>query len=91
MSSLLTAQEEPLNAVMEILKQQLLYFINSRTTVATIAADIAHRYQVPDMIRDIFLDNQSDTEYLNQQLLHALVIAKQKVGYYNCSPLPHYN
>lgn len=78
MGSLLTAQEEPMNAVMEILKQQQLYFIDSRTTVATIAADIANRYHVPSMSRDVFLDNQSDTEYLNQQLQHAFAIAKQK-------------
>jgi polysaccharide deacetylase 2 family uncharacterized protein YibQ len=78
MGSLLTTQEVPMNAVMEILKQQQLYFIDSRTTVATIAADIAQRYQIPNMSRDIFLDNKSDTQYLNQQLQHALAIAKQK-------------
>ena len=78
MGSLLTSQERAMQVVMKTLKQQQLYFIDSRTTAQTVAATIAAQHNVPHDSRDIFLDNDRSYSAQMTQLLRAISLAKQK-------------
>ncbi len=57
MGSRLTQQSRPMGWTMEVLKQQGLYFLDSRTTNNSKAQFMANLYGVANLGRDIFLDN----------------------------------
>ncbi len=62
MGSLLTQREQPMLWVMRELKRHQLFFIDSRTTGASIAPEIALHHQVPFAVRDVFLDHDREPE-----------------------------
>lgn len=76
MGSLLTQLYQPMQWLMEDLKQRGLYFIDSRTTPLTVAEKTARSKLIPTMHRDTFLDNQLDPEEIDQQIEHWLQLAK---------------
>jgi polysaccharide deacetylase 2 family uncharacterized protein YibQ len=62
-------QDTPLMAkVMEILAAHHLYFIDSRTTPATVALDVARRRGLPAFYRTVFLDDAETVPYTLGQL-----------------------
>ena len=67
MGSLLTQLPQPMDWVMATLKQRQLYFIDSRTSEKTVAAQRAASRQLPHLQRDIFLDNERDPAYIAGQ------------------------
>lgn len=90
MGSLLTGEREPMQWVMAGLKQHgNLMFIDSRTTARTVAAGVASEEQVPALSRDVFLDNESGTDYIRSQFLRLVEKAKRN-GYALgvCHPRP---
>ena len=56
MGSLATVDEKTMNAVLEVLKEKNMFFIDSRTNSASIAYDIAKEKMISTVKRDIFLD-----------------------------------
>lgn len=78
MGSRLTASWPHMTLVMEILQERGLYFLDSRTTVNTVALQSARRAQVPSMERDVFLDNDQAYEAIRGQLEKAAALAKEK-------------
>lgn len=80
MGSLLTAQAQPMQWVMEVLAERRLLFLDSRTTAATVAAASAERQGLPWLRRDVFLDNEEDERHIRQQLQLAIDLAKRQ-GY----------
>lgn len=54
MGSLLTEQTQPMTWLMAFLKQQQLFFIDSRTTPHSVAGKVAREHQVATRGRDIF-------------------------------------
>lgn len=78
--SLLTQKVEPMQWVMEALKKRDLYFVDSRTTHKSVAYQTATRYRVPALRRDVFLDHERTSAFLEQQFVELMVIAKRK-GY----------
>lgn len=78
--SLLTQKTEPMQWVMEALKKRDLYFVDSRTTHKSVAYQTANRYRVPALRRDIFLDHERTTAFLEQQFVQLMTIAKRR-GY----------
>tara|TARA_B100000700_G_C15048284_1_gene859016 strand:+ start:2712 stop:3470 length:759 start_codon:yes stop_codon:yes gene_type:complete len=78
MGSQLTQLTQPMQAVMESLKNHDLYFIDSRTTEYTVAEQIAHRYQVPVARRHVFIDNETNEQYLSQQFDELIRLARQQ-------------
>jgi uncharacterized protein len=68
MGSRATADPRLMAEVMSTLANRHLYFIDSRTTVATVAYDAARREGVPAFFRAVFLDDKEDTAYSLQQL-----------------------
>ena len=78
MGSLLTQNKPAMTAVMKILKEQGLYFVDSRTTPLTLAAQTAREFNIPTLERKVFLDNELDAQYLAQQFNKAVLIAEQR-------------
>jgi len=68
MGSRATADPRLMAEVMRTLASRHLYFIDSRTTVETVAYDAARREGVPTFFRSVFLDDQQETAYSLQQL-----------------------
>lgn len=67
MGSLLTRLERPMQWVMDELARHELYFIDSRTTAETVAANTARSRNIPTMSRDIFLDNEPNRKAIDRQ------------------------
>ncbi|WP_159445665.1 divergent polysaccharide deacetylase family protein [Oceanospirillum multiglobuliferum] len=65
MGSELTQDAEKMQWLMQIATEQQLFFVDSRTTAASVAADIARQNQVPHLSRDIFLDHIRTPEAVN--------------------------
>ncbi|TDT43493.1 hypothetical protein DES49_1311 [Halospina denitrificans] len=77
MGSLLTGQERPMRWVMDEIARHNLYFIDSRTTKATVAATTAHARDIPTMSRDVFLDNELSERSIHQQFRRLLKEARE--------------
>lgn len=78
--SLMTAAAEQMLWLMDELKQRSLYFLDSRTSVETVAEATARESAVPTNRRHVFLDNESSAEAIAQQWQRALSIAEDQ-GY----------
>jgi polysaccharide deacetylase 2 family uncharacterized protein YibQ len=75
-----TQERDVLEPLLRKLKQQNLFFLDSRTSPDTIAASIAKELGVPYMDRDVFLDNSKDPVAIRKALAEGLAIADKK-GY----------
>lgn len=67
MGSLLTEQQQPMEWLMQELSIRQLYFVDSRTSLATIAEQTAQAAGVRTSRRHVFLDNSATEENLNNQ------------------------
>ena len=65
-------------AVMRTLAQHHLFFVDSRTTVDTVAFDEARRAGVPTFFRSVFLDDKADVSYTLGQLEQLRRVVKQR-------------
>jgi len=54
-----------------------LFFVDSRTTSATVAQQLANEYGVPAMSRNVFLDNTQDREAIRTQFRKLVAIARR--------------
>lgn len=77
MGSLLTREERPMQWVMDEIARHDLYFIDSRTTAATVAAKTAHARDIPTMSRDVFLDNERSKGSIHRQFRLLLEKARE--------------
>ena len=75
MGSQLTQQPEPMTWLMQELKRQNLYFIDSRTSTKTIAAKQADTHGIPHLSRHVFLDNERNETAIRQQMERLMNIA----------------
>lgn len=78
MGSKLTQLHMPMQAVMETLAARKLFFIDSRTSEFSVAEKMAGEFGVRTSHRHVFLDNQVDEPYLQQQFEQLLSIAKRQ-------------
>ncbi|MDX1491633.1 MAG: divergent polysaccharide deacetylase family protein [Pseudohongiellaceae bacterium] len=67
MGSALTEQELPMQWVMEVLNERKLYFVDSRTTAASVAANVAKAHEIPNITRNVFLDNETTHESIDKE------------------------
>lgn len=67
MGSRLTQDETAMRILVRELKQQGLYFFDSRTIASTVAWKVAKEEQVPWSMRNVFLDHQRDQEFMAKQ------------------------
>jgi hypothetical protein len=77
MGSLITTQEKPMQAVLEVVKAEGLYFVDSRTVSDSIAFPLAQKMGIKSTQRQVFLDNQKDSSYIESQF-HELISSAQK-------------
>lgn len=73
--SLLTQLREPMIWLVTELKTQNLYFIDSRTSPRTVAEATARRYAIPTLKRDVFLDNNLDSDAIAIQFERLVQLA----------------
>ena len=76
MGSLITTQEEPMRAVLEVIKRENLYFVDSRSSHNSIAFSLARRMGVRSARNDCFLDNQKEIEYIKERFYSHLESVK---------------
>ncbi len=74
--SLGTADKTLMNAIMPALRERGLFFVDSRTSSASVAFASARRAGVPASSRDVFLDDVQDTGAIRGQLELAVRDAK---------------
>jgi polysaccharide deacetylase 2 family uncharacterized protein YibQ len=77
MGSQLTTRPTAMKWVMEVLKQEQLFFLDSRTHAKSIAYVTAFNMGLPSANRDIFLDNEINIDHIHMQFKKALAIAKK--------------
>ncbi len=75
MGSRLTQNSQAMNWLMSELKQRQLYFIDSRTSPASIAWDAARQAGIATNKRDVFLDHSRDPAAIERQYQRLLRIA----------------
>lgn len=82
MGSLLTRHPGHMAWLMDVLKtaNNNYYFVDSRTTPLTIAAQVAREHLVPSVSRDVFIDNNQSQSHILAQLRYAVELAKKR-GY----------
>ncbi len=67
MGSRLTAESTRMYQVFSVLKERQLFFVDSRSTVATVCRPSASMFQVPFAERDIFLDHFQEAGFVRKQ------------------------
>ncbi|MES0372092.1 MAG: divergent polysaccharide deacetylase family protein [Mariprofundaceae bacterium] len=78
MGSLLTTLEDPMKWVMKICRERSLFFVDSKTSNSSVAANIASEYGLAWGSRRIFLDHTVDAEDLKMAWAAAVRCAEQK-------------
>lgn len=77
MGSLATTDAALMRPVMEILKTERLYFLDSRTTPATVAERVSLEVGVPTLRRDVFLDVVGEPGAVRRALAQAVSRAQR--------------
>jgi polysaccharide deacetylase 2 family uncharacterized protein YibQ len=77
MGSELTQHPRQMVWLMDELKRQGLYFVDSRTSKETVAARVAKEQRVAHLSRQIFLDNERTSEAIEERFNAALAIARE--------------
>ncbi|MBK4993855.1 divergent polysaccharide deacetylase family protein [Pseudomonas sp. S37] len=75
MGSRMTAQREPMAWLMGELQRRHLFFVDSRTSAATVAAAEAQAQGVAHVSRDVFLDDVRTPEAITGQLQQGIALA----------------
>jgi polysaccharide deacetylase 2 family uncharacterized protein YibQ len=78
MGSRATADRRVMNLVMETLKSNGRFFLDSRTTTETVGPQTARAYSVPYLERDIFLDNEPEAAEIRRALEDGVDLARSK-------------
>jgi uncharacterized protein len=76
--SLGTADQQLMDELMPVLRQRHLFFIDSRTTAATVAETAARAARVPATRRNVFLDDEQSAPAIHKQFELAIRDAKKK-------------
>ena len=72
-----TADKATMKAVLQVLKKENVFFVDSRTNSASIARDMAKQMGVATARNDIFLDNSSNVEDIRKQIYKAFAMAEK--------------
>ena len=77
MGSKLTTESARLYQVFSILKQEGLFFIDSRSTAETVGRPSARLFQLPFAERDVFIDHDQQPDFIRKQLKKLIRIAQK--------------
>ena len=78
MGSQMTDRQQPMASLMRQLQQRHLFFLDSRTNAATVAAATAQRIGLASLSRDIFLDDDPSPEAVAMQFRAAVQLARKQ-------------
>ncbi|MES9833425.1 MAG: divergent polysaccharide deacetylase family protein [Candidatus Thiodiazotropha sp. DIVDIV] len=78
MGSLLTRDPTAMRWLMSELRRQGLYFVDSRTTEATVAQRVARSNMIANARRDVFLDNVPDEKLIRKQFQKLVDLARER-------------
>ncbi len=78
MGSLLTRHPGHMQWLMNVLKKNKYIYVDSLTSIKSVAGEIANKNKIPFLKRDIFLDNNKDLEYISKKILELIAIAKKE-------------
>ena len=76
--SLITSDEEAMEAVLELCKEKNIYFLDSRTSSKSVVPQVAKKLNMNIWERAVFLDNKKDKAYMKKQIIEGLEIASQR-------------
>ncbi|MFZ2632252.1 MAG: divergent polysaccharide deacetylase family protein [Desulfosalsimonadaceae bacterium] len=76
MGSKLTTLSDEMKQVFTVLKTRDLFFVDSRTTAATVSQSVARLFNVPFAERDVFLDHVREEAQVRAQIEHLINIAE---------------
>lgn len=63
-----TSDKRTMELVMRVLRDKSMFFVDSRTSGQSVAAETARREKVKTTENDLFLDGMADTAYIKKQL-----------------------
>lgn len=72
-----TADEQSMDLLFKVLKEEGLVFVDSRTTADTKAGVMSEKYGTHLYSRDVFLDNSYEPSAIREKLKEAVAIAKR--------------
>ncbi len=78
MGSRATADRRVMAAVLAVVRERGLFFVDSRTTTRSVALDVARELSIPAAARVVFLDNEDDPVYIARQLRQLITLAKMR-------------
>lgn len=78
MGSRFTESREGMRTVLQLLKDQGLFFVDSRTTTDSVSIAEAEQMQVANAERDLFLDNELSKVAIRRQIRKLIRIAKEQ-------------
>lgn len=78
--SVFTQNYDAMDKLFKALKKYNFIFVDSRTTAKSVAKQMAKKYNMPYIVRNTFIDNKKDYNYIQNQLKKAIKIAKKR-GY----------
>ena len=78
MGSKATANRRVMAAVLAVVRERGLFFVDSRTTTRTVALSVARDLGVPAVERTVFLDNEDDPAYIGGQIQQLLQAARTR-------------
>ncbi|MEG1043122.1 MAG: divergent polysaccharide deacetylase family protein, partial [Pseudomonas sp.] len=78
MGSRMTAEAGPMAWLMAELQQRGLFFVDSRTSAATVAARSAQNVGLASVSRDVFLDDERTPEAIAAQLQLGIALARKQ-------------
>ncbi len=80
MGSGMASQQAPMAAVLEVLSQQGLYFLDSRTSADTVGYSLARHMGLKAAERQVFLDTVRDGVFIRSQFDTLLATARKRGG-----------
>jgi polysaccharide deacetylase 2 family uncharacterized protein YibQ len=77
MGSLLTSDPPVMRRVLELIRAQGLFFVDSKTAPSTVAHALAREMKIKTAMRDVFLDDVQTYEYTTGQVRRLVELARQ--------------
>jgi hypothetical protein len=78
MGSKFTEDERAISALLDVLKREGIFFVDSHTSANSLAYKIAKKKGIKSGFSDLFLDNEEGEEAIERNLYRLLRIAKRR-------------
>lgn len=78
MGSRFTQNAEKMDVVLKVLKERDIFFVDSKTSPASVGYQRAHTLGLKSASRQVFLDNVQDVAAITRQLAQAAAVARKK-------------